>query len=56
MIVYEDKLFAFGTFSSISISVKEFRFSDDEDYHEWLTPDFYDALTVVMLYPAMYYG
>lgn len=23
---------------------------------EGLTPDFCDALTVVMLYPAMYYG
>jgi len=37
-------------------SVREFWFSVDENYYEWLTTDVYDAFLVALLYPAMYYG
>lgn len=36
--------------------VKQFWFSVDNEYGDWLTDDVYDAFLVAMLYPAMYYG
>lgn len=36
--------------------VKQFWFSVDTQYGEWLTDDVYDAFLVAMIFPAMYYG
>ena len=36
--------------------VKQFWFSVDGEYGDWLTSDVYDAFLVAMLYPAMCYG
>lgn len=36
--------------------VKQFWFSVDDEYGDWLTDDVYDAFLVAMLYPAMCYG
>lgn len=36
--------------------VKQFWFSVDDEYGDWLTCDVYDAFLVAMLYPAMFYG
>ena len=36
--------------------VKQFWFSVDDEYGDWLTGDVYDAFLVAMLYPAMCYG
>lgn len=36
--------------------VRQFWFSVDDKYSDWLTEDVYDAFLVAMLYPAMYYG
>lgn len=36
--------------------VRQFWFSVDDEYGDWLTDDVYDAFLVAMLYPAMFYG
>lgn len=36
--------------------VRQFWFSVDDEYGDWLTCDVYDAFLVAMLYPAMFYG
>lgn len=36
--------------------VRQFWFSVDDEYGDWLTSDVYDAFLVAMLYPAMFYG
>lgn len=36
--------------------VRQFWFSVDDEYGDWLTDDVYDAFLVAMLYPAMFYS